>query len=401
MAAELPRPGVEIIQAFRAVTPTILTPTLVPCVVGVGKQVVDLLVDDGSGTSVLNTDAVVAMPGFFIASAATGSPPAYGGLNAKSLVVAINNGPDITTTFVDSAAAGLSPASIVSQILDAFTTAGVTAARPELVDDGSIQWQLRTVGTGAFQFIDVKAGTDAEVLAAFGVGIGRRYAGLDFYNQYIAEIPQSAFPDPRGNLDELAVEASSIRAFIGTGAGGFRESLRTEAFLRNGEVHEIAATSEGSVDLVASFPVLTPAVGTADIVLAIDGGAAQSFDFGATVPTSWAELQTAMAALTGATLSLGAGTPNGLIITSDTEGGLGSVQVVSGASVAALGLTVATTQGESIEAAIQSGITEAADTVRGIRHVYVEGIQALVEDDVIVKYRVNAKLTFVVEAERD
>ena len=58
-------------------------------------------------------------------------------------------------------------------------------------------------------------------------------------------------------------------------------------------------------------------------------------------------------------------------------------------------------EGDSIEAAVQSAVTEAADTVRGIKHVYVEGIQALVQDEKVVKYRVNAKITFVVEAERD
>jgi hypothetical protein len=58
-------------------------------------------------------------------------------------------------------------------------------------------------------------------------------------------------------------------------------------------------------------------------------------------------------------------------------------------------------EGDSIEAAIQLAVSEAAETVRGIKHVYVEGVQALVEGDVVVKYRVNAKLTFVVETDRD
>ena len=58
-------------------------------------------------------------------------------------------------------------------------------------------------------------------------------------------------------------------------------------------------------------------------------------------------------------------------------------------------------EGHSIEGAIQSAVTEAAETVRGIKHVYVEGVQAIVEDDEVVKYRVNAKLTFVVESDRD
>jgi flavin-binding protein dodecin len=58
-------------------------------------------------------------------------------------------------------------------------------------------------------------------------------------------------------------------------------------------------------------------------------------------------------------------------------------------------------EGDSIEAAVQLAVSEAAETVRGIKHVYVEGVQALVEGDVVVKYRVNAKLTFVVETSRD
>ena len=58
-------------------------------------------------------------------------------------------------------------------------------------------------------------------------------------------------------------------------------------------------------------------------------------------------------------------------------------------------------EGDSIEAAIQLAVSEAAETVRGIKHVYVVGVQALVEGDVVVKYRVNAKLTFVVETARD
>ena len=58
-------------------------------------------------------------------------------------------------------------------------------------------------------------------------------------------------------------------------------------------------------------------------------------------------------------------------------------------------------EGDSIEAAVQTAVTEAAETVRGIKHVYVEGVQAIVEDNQVVKYRVDAKLTFVVDAQRD
>jgi flavin-binding protein dodecin len=57
-------------------------------------------------------------------------------------------------------------------------------------------------------------------------------------------------------------------------------------------------------------------------------------------------------------------------------------------------------EGDSIEGAVQLAVSEAAETVRGIKHVYVESVQALVDGDVVVKYRVNAKLTFALETDR-
>ena len=56
-------------------------------------------------------------------------------------------------------------------------------------------------------------------------------------------------------------------------------------------------------------------------------------------------------------------------------------------------------EGESIEGAIQAAVSEASSTVRHIKHAYVEGLQAIVEDNQVQKYRLNLKLTFVVEEE--
>jgi hypothetical protein len=53
MAAELPRPGVEVVQEFASTSPTIVTPTLVPCNVGPFFEVIEALVSDGT----LNEDA--------------------------------------------------------------------------------------------------------------------------------------------------------------------------------------------------------------------------------------------------------------------------------------------------------------------------------------------------------
>lgn len=48
MAAELPRPGVEVIQQFSTPTPTFVRPTLVPCVVGTAFEVIKILNTDGT-----------------------------------------------------------------------------------------------------------------------------------------------------------------------------------------------------------------------------------------------------------------------------------------------------------------------------------------------------------------
>ncbi len=53
-------------------------------------------------------------------------------------------------------------------------------------------------------------------------------------------------------------------------------------------------------------------------------------------------------------------------------------------------------EGKSIENAIEDGVAEARKTVKNIRSVYVEGIQATVKDGEVASYRVNCKITFVV-----
>jgi flavin-binding protein dodecin len=53
-------------------------------------------------------------------------------------------------------------------------------------------------------------------------------------------------------------------------------------------------------------------------------------------------------------------------------------------------------EGDSIEAAAQAAVSEAGKTVRNIRSVYISDVQGLVEGGKVKRYRVNAKVTFVV-----
>jgi flavin-binding protein dodecin len=52
---------------------------------------------------------------------------------------------------------------------------------------------------------------------------------------------------------------------------------------------------------------------------------------------------------------------------------------------------------KSWEDAAQNGVGEASKTIHGIKHVYVENQQAIVENGKISKFRVNCKLSFVVD----
>ncbi len=54
-------------------------------------------------------------------------------------------------------------------------------------------------------------------------------------------------------------------------------------------------------------------------------------------------------------------------------------------------------EGSTIEAASEAALTEAAKSVDQIKSLYIQDIQALVEKNEIVKYRINAKISFVIK----
>ena len=52
---------------------------------------------------------------------------------------------------------------------------------------------------------------------------------------------------------------------------------------------------------------------------------------------------------------------------------------------------------KSFEDAIQDGITRAGKTVKGIRSAWIKDQMVLVDDDNVTTYRVNMKVTFVLD----
>jgi flavin-binding protein dodecin len=54
-------------------------------------------------------------------------------------------------------------------------------------------------------------------------------------------------------------------------------------------------------------------------------------------------------------------------------------------------------QGKTVEAALQSAVNDAAKTLHNIKQINVDHISGIVENNKIVEFRVNAKISFVVD----
>ena len=55
---------------------------------------------------------------------------------------------------------------------------------------------------------------------------------------------------------------------------------------------------------------------------------------------------------------------------------------------------------ESWEDATRQAVTEARKTIRNIQNVYIKEFQAIVENDQVTVFRINAKISFLLEEER-
>jgi hypothetical protein len=56
-----------------------------------------------------------------------------------------------------------------------------------------------------------------------------------------------------------------------------------------------------------------------------------------------------------------------------------------------------TATGSSIEDAVNEGVAKAGESLRNIQHVWVDGIEANVENGEVASFHVHLKLTFVVD----
>lgn len=317
--AALPRPGVSVVQVFRSVSPTVITPTLVPCTVGVCKQIVDVMVSDGTGGMVLNSEAQVTLPGLFVAKAAAGDPPRYTGLDGLVLAISANGGPATEVAFSGNT---LSNVTVVSQINKALLADGVTSIVAETVGDDS--WELKTRALGEFQSLSFTDTTDTTVASTFALAIDKVYAGASNYTGYALPIRKGSFPDPRGNMEHLAIDSSTARAFVQTSPVTLVELSRTSTVLDWGGTSTPAVVT-GDVDITAG--ALYGALGTLDgktLTISVDGTSSALVLDGATNAASKAALLAAIEAEWDVTAEE---VSTFLVLTSDSVGADASIVV--------------------------------------------------------------------------
>jgi hypothetical protein len=263
MATELLSPGVSVIQRFRSVSPTIVTPTLVPCAIAPAFQVLEALEQDATGNNVLNTDAVASVPGILIAA----NPGPYSGLDGLVLKVSVNNGATQEFTFSDPTAVGLSADTVKDQIAAESPAPSGFGAYVHTVG-ASEYLMLRTTATGDGQIIKI---LDGDANSVLGFNDFYMSEGVSTYKQNALTIAQANFPDPRGIIDELDVDEDSIRVFSTSSGAALKEFKRDTAFLRN---HKGATYTSGTI----SFP-MTGATGKIFALKYQYGGTTQEFTF--------------------------------------------------------------------------------------------------------------------------
>lgn len=232
----IPQPGVEVIQVFQTVNPTVITPTLVPCIIGPCKQVVEAVVKNAAGSSVVNAQALTTLPAFFVAKAPSGSYTLNGDLKFTSSGL-----PLLTVTF---ASGNYAPSDVVSKITAALEAVGESDLIAEVF---GTSWRLRTIAETDFASILIDPASTGGVLTAFGLVARQYFQGASAYEQYQLTIPTSAFPDPNNNLDEVVVDSDTVRVFLGLSGGAkLVEELRNSTVLRHGGAVTVVDAGNGT-----------------------------------------------------------------------------------------------------------------------------------------------------------
>jgi len=413
-AVELKQPGVEVLQVFQTENPTVVVPTLMPCIIGVCNQVVQVLTPDGSGGTTLNAQARATSAAYVVCK---DGPYAAADLAGKHIVFSLNHGPEFTVTFPTNAVwQGSVTAKAVADFLNgAFEQANVFQDMYAYVDGQAVVIRTRASGDQQQFYIRVQAVSDRTVLTALGIPEGHTYRGFSYYTQRGVTIPKWAYPDPMGNIEYLSIELDTVRGFLYLGSGlNLQEGAQNMAFLRRGDrtagfaCNDIVVVDDGNGDPVSpivAFHIESPApiagedltaasahitiTGAVDIdtagatltglTLTIDSGTGpQTITFiedipahGGAVFASWLDT-----VFTDLDFSIGTTVPGELVVSTKKKGVDAFIQIVGGTALTALGLTANSTPitGDTMKAAAGHVSALQPHPVRPGDLLYVDGV---------------------------
>jgi len=196
--ATLTRPGVEIAQEITAGAPTVLTPTLVPCLVGPCYQIVSPIDSEGS----LDTDALVDVAAILRSSAALGELVSIEG---KSISIKINGNLATVVTFPPTLSnSGLDHNLIKNQINKALSGATASFVNEKLV--------IQTDSSGSSQSLELVAVAD-DAYTELGFVEGQKVSGQTQYTNSEYIIPYSSFPSPLADVDEIVISDANTKLY--------------------------------------------------------------------------------------------------------------------------------------------------------------------------------------------
>jgi hypothetical protein len=270
----LPQPGVEVIQVFRTVSPTVITPTLVPCIVGACKQVVDAVVPSATGGNQVNPVAQIELPAFFVAKNPTGSPAVYTFTGSRNLIFNSNGLPPVTVNFI---AGTYTSNQVVGIVQTALLAAGESNL---LVEVFGASWRMRTTSETNFDYIQIASTTSAEVFTQFGLYSLENFQGTGSYTQDQVTVPPSSFPDPNNNNAQLSFDTTTVRGFVGiSGNTQLQEALRTATLLRHGGATTVIDSGNGSgfSNIIQAAGEDFTSTSTAATAATVTGSAAPTF----------------------------------------------------------------------------------------------------------------------------
>lgn len=242
--ATLPRPGVEISQQIITESPTILTPSLVPCLIGPCFQIVKPLTEDGS----LNAEAQSSISALLVSNSALGEEL---NLSGRSMVLNVNGTGNQTIQFPVT----LDNEALSQALVENTINKNLSGAFAEFVEDKLVIMTTAKGPTASISVVEVASdsayGAGPDDILAMNYMVGKTSRGKTAYNNTAYTIPFSSFPSPKTDVSELVIDKDDVALYIYYLSGSPRQLSEDSAVAMNS--YHAGDSKFGNVAASAAF----------------------------------------------------------------------------------------------------------------------------------------------------